>query len=265
MARDSSNLALKTDEELRILQKNAKIILDREPTTELGQRAGTTLAAVEEEFARRHLPGAIARFKEDFQKFFDDPAYLDQERNYKVDAAQFCRDQLHVGAFQRATDSTSREALLKDVRRLIGMTNLLQPTFEKPRLLDKISEPAVTPTFLTILEELMWGLHSPEIRLARFCEVTADWGLNKWTNATYFLFFAHPGECMFVKPESMRRALDSSPYVLTYQSTPTAELYGGILGFSRWLRSKLEEFKPKDMIDIQSFIWDMAPTGKWAK
>jgi len=35
--------------------------------------------------------------------------------------------------------------------------------------------------------------------------------------------------------------------------------YKRILSFSNYLREKIDELKPKDMIDVQSFMWCMNP------
>lgn len=260
-----SRLHLMKDFELRKVQKNAADRMRRFDGTIEGKKSEAVLAAMEEEFARRHLPGAVARFKEDFPALFEDSRYLKEERIEKLAAAEFCQRNLSAAAFIAAKDHDGRQALLKSVRHLVGMTNLLQGSFEKPKFLDKISESEITEPFLAALGQLMWAADLPENRVVRFSEAAAPWGLSKWTYATYFLFFSHPSDCMFVKPESMRVALDMSPYPLTYESEVTARLYRGILEFSRWLFGRLEELHPQDMIDVQSFIWYMAPTGKWAR
>ena len=66
---------------------------------------------------------------------------------------------------------------------------------------------------------------------------------------------------MFVEPEGMKKSIQKARYPLEYQPHPTGELYAEILIFAEWLKARLAELKPRDMIDVQSFIWHMAPTG----
>jgi len=67
-----------------------------------------------------------------------------------------------------------------------------------------------------------------------------------------------------VKPEMLKKSIELSSYPLDYESTPSFKLYKGILTFSNWLKNKTAELKPRDMIDVHSFMWHMAPTGKWS-
>ena len=88
-------------------------------------------------------------------------------------------------------------------------------------------------------------------------------GINKWTYATYFLFLSQPEDNMFVKPEMLKKSLEISKYLLLYDSKPSYSLYSEIIEFSKWLKQKISILEPRDMIDVHSFMWHMAPTGKW--
>lgn len=261
MADILSRIPSMKDAELRVLQANARRRLEQR-TDSIAEQV---LAAIDDAFADRHLPGAIRRFKADFPDLFKDSRYLDQERRDKLRASEYCREQLSKTVFEGAKTPEQAQALLSRVKDLVTMLNLLEARFERPIFLDKIGTPGVTAPFLAALNQLMWGNGPHEDRLEAFCDRAADWGLRKWTYASYFLFLAHPTECMFVKPESIKKALDTSPHPLTYESTPSSTLYRGILDFSGWLKGRLAALNPVDMIDVQSFIWYMAPTGKFAR
>jgi hypothetical protein len=163
----------------------------------------------------------------------------------------------------------SPDVLVAHIRKLVQMTNLIQGSFEKPKLLDAISDPKYTRGFLAGLDDLLHGPGNASARLERFSGVLAGMDLRKWTYASYFLFLSDPVNCMYVKPEGLKRAIEITRYPLEYDSAPSAALYAAILDFAKWLKIKLEQhgsaaLKPEDMIDVQSFIWHMAPTGKHA-
>jgi hypothetical protein len=54
---------------------------------------------------------------------------------------------------------------------------------------------------------------------------------------------------------NMRAAAHAYSYPLTYASRPSREIYQHALEFARAVRRDLSDLRPRDMIDIQSFLW----------
>lgn len=265
----ATKLAQEPDSSLEGRRRNADRIAREKAGTASGDEAERLLELIEAEFNRRHLPGMMTSFLEKFPEGFRDPLHLEQERNYKLEASRYCRTELTPEAFARVREGGSPDELVARIRRLVQMTNLIQGGFEKPKLLDAISDPKYTRSFLAALDNLLHGAGSSSDRLEDFTSVLAGMGLRKWTYATYFLFLSDPANAMYVKPEGLKRALEISRYKLVYDSAPSGALYSEILGFAAWLKTKLIQEKnpalqPEDMIDVQSFIWHMAPTGKFS-
>jgi hypothetical protein len=266
----AAKLSRETDDALEQRRRNADRIAREQAGTPRGDEAKRLLALIEAEFDRRHLPGMMASFLEAFPQGFRDPKHMDQERDYKLAASRYCSAELTPEAFEEVCNGGTTDALVARVRKLVQMTNLIQGGFEKPKLLDGISDPKYTRGFLAALHDLLHGAGDASDRLERFSGVLADMGLRKWTYATYFLFLSDTANCMFVKPEGLKRAVEITRYPMEYEPTPSAALYRDILAFAKWLKAKLEQqgseaLKPEDMIDVQSFIWHMAPTGKFAE
>ena len=266
----AAKLSQETDDALERRRRNADRIAREQAGTTRGDEAERLLALIEAEFDRRHLPGMMTSFLEAFPQGFRDPKHMDQERDYKLAASRYCRAELTPEAFEEVHNGGSPDALVARVRKLVQMTNLIQGGFEKPKFLDGISDPKYTRGFLAALHDLLHGAGDASDRLERFSGVLAGMGLRKWTYATYFLFLSDTVNCMYVKPEGLKRAVEITRYPLEYEATPSAALYRDILAFSKWLKAKLEQqdceaLKPEDMIDVQSFIWHMAPTGKFAE
>ena len=61
-----------------------------------------------------------------------------------------------------------------------------------------------------------------------------------------------------------QQAAELCGFEISYQSTLNWKTYDRLLAFSRWLFEELtrQGLKPRDMIDVQSFIWCIAP-GKY--
>ena len=55
--------------------------------------------------------------------------------------------------------------------------------------------------------------------------------------------------------ELVRKAAALYEYPLPYESRPSWKMYSALLGFADRLRRDLADMKPRDMIDLQSFMW----------
>ena len=60
---------------------------------------------------------------------------------------------------------------------------------------------------------------------------------------------------LFVKPLTTKRAAAAYGYELAYRSKPGWETYRSVLDFARTVRDDVADLGPRDLIDIQSFIW----------
>lgn len=265
-----SKLANETREELDTRRRNAAAALEKyEPGSPRAIQAEQLLAHIDEERRRRSLPGNITAFLERFPRGFGDPDYLREERNDKMLASRACQEAFVQDAFARLDDA-DLGPLIKRVKDLVNATNLIQGSFEKPKLLDAIANPEHSRRFLGELGTLLHGPGEAAERLESFSDYMHSLNLRKWTYGTYFLFLHDPASNLFVKPESIKKAADIAEQDIAYDPAPTAHGYRRMLRFARWIAVHLNregrpELVPVDMIDVQSFIWKMAPTGKFAR
>lgn len=251
-----------SEEDLRKTRVNALRLLD---DPKRSQEAEQVLAAIENELERRYLPGMIASFREVYPGGFHGEKQAEEERNFKLAARELCLNLLSREEFSALLAAKDWAELFERAKRLIILTPLIQGSFEKPKFLDALQEPMKGAQFFTALYDVLWGSDEFFMRFQRFCDVLEKIGLHKWTYATYFVFLADPEHGMFVKPTMLQKSLEISRYPLSYESTPSAEGYRAILRFCRWLQSAIAELKPRDLIDVHSFMWHMAPTGKHAE
>lgn len=76
-----------------------------------------------------------------------------------------------------------------------------------------------------------------------------------WPVATVFGFLARPRGHFYLKPNVTRRALEAYGLPFTYQPRPNAQTYGELLSLAHTVKRDLAPLQPRDMIDIQSFLW----------
>jgi hypothetical protein len=143
--------------------------------------------------------------------------------------------------------------------RLESRTNLLF-SFEKMALRDAVKPPEGARAFAEGLYDFLYGASNVELKFHRWCEVVASLPRKQtrvltWPVVTVFGFIALPDTHIFLKPNVTREAARAYGFDFHYQSRPSWETYTSLLEFADVVRRDLRDLKPRDMIDIQSFIW----------
>lgn len=110
------------------------------------------------------------------------------------------------------------------------------------------------------LYEFLYGRASIEARFSRWCAVVGALPRRQtrvltWPVVTVFGFIARPEQYMFLKPNVTRVAAAQYGFALHYRSHPNWGTYSEVLELARTMRRDLSDLSPRDMIDIQSFLW----------
>lgn len=199
------------------------------------------------------------RFLRFFPQGFHDPKYIDWERGYKWQAHLQWSEQLDKKAFRDFLKCGNYKEIADRAIRIESRTNLLF-SFEKMALRDGVKTEEGAQAFAEGLYEFLHGAGKPERRFNRWCETLANLPRKQtrvltWTNATVFGFIAQPETYIFLKPNTTRNAARIYGFDLQYQSRPSWEIYSNLLEFAETIRRDQSDLRPRDLIDIQSFIW----------
>lgn len=199
------------------------------------------------------------KFLHYYPKGFVDGDYLDLERGYKWQAHERWIAALNEQDFGALLAAGKFEAVATAAVAIEGRTNLLF-SFEKMALRDAVKSPAGARAFAQGLFRFLHGAGTPEQRFTDWCEAVA--GLPRrqtrvltWPLVTVFGFIAQPRVHLFLKPTVTRRAAERYRVPFAYRSTPQWETYASLLAFARTVRRDLADLRPRDMIDVQSFVW----------
>lgn len=199
------------------------------------------------------------KFLRFFPKGFYDEKYISWERGYKWNA--------HL-QWEEALDASDFRALLREGKfseicalavRIESRTNLLF-SFEKMALRDAVKSPQGAQMFAAGLYKFLHGRAKIETRFNQWCEVVAALP-RKQTRvlthpvATIFGFIAQPETNIFLKPNVTREAAREYGFELYYKSKPSWETYASMLEFAETVRRDLADLEPRDLMDIQSFMW----------
>ena len=98
------------------------------------------------------------------------------------------------------------------------------------------------------------------VRFENWCETVGKLPRTKTRVLTHpvvtvFPFIAVLDRHIFLKPTVTRRAADAFGFDFHYNSKPSWEVYSSLLSFTDRIKAELISLKPRDMINIQSFIW----------
>ncbi len=210
------------------------------------------------------LAGAVRcrrKFLRQFPGGFRDPTYLDWERDYKWETHLRWHEALPRDTFRRLLRAGDfEEAAARAVRVEQRSRHAMLFSFEKMALRDALRDPAGARDFAQGLYDLLHGRGGLEGRFDRWIAAIERLPRKQtrvltWPLATVFGFIAQPDRHMFLKPNTMRAAARAYGYELPYRSRPSWDVYAGLLAFCDVVRRDLSDLRPRDMIDIQSFLW----------
>jgi hypothetical protein len=141
--------------------------------------------------------------------------------------------------------------------KVVSLTDLMFSN-EKAALRDGLDSDAAKRRFVMTLQALLYGPSEDEARFTTWADCLSEIGAARWTTASYFQFFAFPERCMFVKPIVTQIAADVCSVQLNYRSEPTWSTYHLVQECAQILLADTAALHPRDMIDVQSFLWSMA-------
>ena len=201
------------------------------------------------------------KFLKYFPRGFKDETYLNWEREYKWESHERWEEALGREEFRRLLGAGEfAEAAARAARVEQRSRHSMIFSFEKMALRDAIKSEAGARAFAEGLYEFLHGEGEVERRFERWVEVVA--GLPRrqtrvltWPLVTVFGFLAQPRQHIFLKPNVTRAAAREYGFDFRYKSRPSWETYASLLAFAEQVRRDNRDLKPRDMIDLQSFIW----------
>jgi hypothetical protein len=201
------------------------------------------------------------KFLRIFPGGFRDSTYLDWERDYKWQTHERWDEALGREEFRGLLRKREfAEVAARAVRVEQRSRHAMIFSFEKMALRDAVKSEDGARAFAEGLYEFLHGTSSMKNRFERWIETVAALPRRQtrvltWPLVTVFGFIAQPHTHIFLKPNTTRAAAREYGFDLPYKSRPSWETYASLLEFAELIRRDLRDLRPRDMIDIQSFMW----------
>lgn len=197
------------------------------------------------------------KFLRYFKSGFRDETYYEWERGYKERAHEQWLQVLDRAKF-KALLARPAEVAAHAVR-IESRTNLLF-SFEKMALRDAVKSSSGATVFARGLYQFLHGGGSEQDRFESWCDAVAQLPRRQtrvltWPLVTVWGFIAQPERHIFLKPNVTKRAAAAYNYEFAYESKPSWPVYRSLLDFAETIQRDQRDLHPRDLIDLQSFIW----------
>ena len=210
-------------------------------------------------------PEGAARCRRKFLRYFPggfrSEKYVEWERGYKWETHERWEEALNQVEFRRLLrDGEFAEVAARAVRVEQRSRYSMIFSFEKMALRDAVKTDDGARSFAEGLYDFLHGAGGAERKFERWVEVVASLPRRQtrvltWPLVTVFGFIAQPQTHIFLKPTVTRRAAEAYGFDFRYKSRPSWETYASLLEFAEAIRRDQRDLRPRDMIDLQSFIW----------
>jgi hypothetical protein len=202
---------------------------------------------------------AVDRFEKIFPLWFEDEFYLKGERKYKWDAHELMLELLNVDETNNLLVKKDFHELVQRTLKVVSSVGLLSP-YENMALSDAVKGEEEKELFANALVKLLHGDEAPEVRFEKFSHVLSALPVKQarlytWPVQTLLPYLMFPDREMFLKPVVTQETAQRLAFEINYRSEPNWLTYSKLLELADILFEKLAHYKPRDLIDIQSFIW----------
>ena len=199
------------------------------------------------------------RFLRFFPNGFNDERYLQWERDYKAEAHARWTATLSEHTLGQLVAARRYQVIAVEALRIEARTNLLF-SFEKMAVRDAVRTTAGARRFAGGLNAWLHGRGFMEDRFGAWCDAVAALPRRQtrvltWPVVTVFGFLAQPDRHIVLKPNVTRLAAARYGFDFRYRSRPNWTTYSQLLELAEMVRSEQRDLGPRDLIDVQSFLW----------
>ena len=192
--------------------------------------------------------GAVARFRAIFPDGFEDPRYLDQERNYKVEARKKLNQQVPVA------EAAAGVVSIDSVVAAFEGNNLIHWRYERPKIVNALR----SGDGVELVQHLANFALGEWDRLSAIVAICRRYDAAKWPIVTYLPFLWDSGRehaLLRHKPTTAFATRVGHSFPEDYDARLDRTVYESLLDLLETTGEKIADLNPEDWIDVQSFMW----------
>ena len=192
--------------------------------------------------------GAITRFLGIFREGFEDPLYLEQERNYKERARALLNETVPIAEAANGTDC------VEEIVAAYTATNLVDPRWERPRIFEALR----SDNGQRLVQHLANFALGDWRRLAAIAAICKPFRAGIWPIVTYLPFLWESGNehaLLRYTPAVSFAGNVGHPFPEVYEASLNPDVYRSLLDLYARTAKEIAELSPRDVIDVQSFVW----------
>lgn len=206
------------------------------------------------------IPEAKIRLQELFPGGLHGERMHGAERHFKDQLAAACRQWYEPSQLSAALGTGRETEVLDWAARLVKHPeNIFPAVFEKVAFGNGVK----AATRVREFAEAFVAWVTPELpnptAFESFARELEHLGCAKWPIMTAYRFLLHPQTDVLIKPANLCNAAEVARFEISYRPSLNWLTYSRTMDFYRHVRQQIADLEPRDMIDVQNFIWCIDP------
>lgn len=182
------------------------------------------------------------------------------ERDYKDRLSALARDWYARDELQSAMTEGRYGHVLQLAHQLVKYTdNNLPSTFEKMAFANGVKEHERHKEFAEAFCAWVLPNQPNEQAFEAWSRELDHMGCAKWPILTAYRFLLHPNVDVLIKPSNLANAAEVARFEINYRPELNWLTYSTVIKFYEYVREQIADLHPRDMIDVQNFIWCIDP------
>ena len=137
--------------------------------------------------------------------------------------------------------------------------NNLPATFEKMAFANAVKDHSRPKAFAEAFCAWVLPEQPSQEAFDAFAQELDHMGCAKWPLLTAYRFLLHPEVDVLIKPTNLANAAEVARFEINYRPELNWLTYSTVTEFYGYVKQQIADLQPRDIIDVQNFIWCIDP------
>ncbi|MGC9561347.1 DUF3553 domain-containing protein [Brachymonas sp. M4Q-1] len=184
----------------------------------------------------------------------------DHERDYKDRLSALARQWYSPDCLRSALTEGRYTDVVQLAYQLVKCSeNNLPASFEKMAFANAVKKHSRPKAFAEAFCAWVLPERPSQAAFDAFAKELNHMGCAKWPLLTIYRFLLHPEVDVLIKPTNLANAAKVARFEINYRPKLNWLTYSTVMAFYGYVKQQIADLQPKDMIDVQNFIWCIDP------